>query len=80
MTTQPASLLSFLQDLRDVKLHYELAHHRDEAIMVIVSVPGERWEVEFAEDGSVEVEVFRSDGQIHDAAVLPGLLEKFGER
>jgi hypothetical protein len=76
MKTQPASLLSFLNELRDARISYELAQHRQEAIMVKVTVPGERWEIEFLEDGSVEAEVFRSDGQILDASVLPGLIER----
>jgi hypothetical protein len=32
--------------------------------MVLVAVPGERWEVEFLDDGSVEVERFISNGEI----------------
>ena len=32
--------------------------------MVTVAVPGELWEVEFFEDGSVEVERYKSDGTI----------------
>jgi hypothetical protein len=32
--------------------------------MVVVAVPGERWEVEFFPDGSIETERYRSDGQI----------------
>jgi hypothetical protein len=76
MITEPANLLSFLNDLREAKIHYRLSHHRDEAIMVEIAVPGERWEVEFMEDGSVEAEVFRSDGSVRDASVLGELLEK----
>jgi hypothetical protein len=30
----------------------------------MVSIPGERWEIEFMTDGSVEVERFRSNGDI----------------
>src|SRR5437868_935203 len=40
-------LLSFLNDLEQRDLHYTLAHHRGEAILVLIAVPGERWEVEF---------------------------------
>jgi hypothetical protein len=40
-------LVSFLQNLEQQGIVYTLAHHRDEAIMVIVAVPGERWEIEF---------------------------------
>jgi len=28
--------------------------------MVEIAVPGERWEVEFFEDGTVETEIFRA--------------------
>ena len=78
MITQPANLLSFLNDLRDAKIDYRLSHQRDDALMVEIAVPGERWEIEFLEDGSIEAEVFRSDGTILDAAVLPKLIAKHG--
>ncbi|MDB5357706.1 MAG: hypothetical protein JWN24_4159 [Phycisphaerales bacterium] len=76
MITQPASLMSFLNDLRDAHISCRLSHNRDDAIAVEVAVPGERWEIEFLEDGTVEVEVFRSNGTIHDASVLSKLIEK----
>ena len=53
-------LVAFLNKLEKRGISYTLAHHRDEAIMVIVAVPGERWEVEFLGDGAVEVERFTS--------------------
>jgi hypothetical protein len=74
---KPATLLSFLGELRAANIDYRLNQVRDEAIMVEVAVPGERWEVEFVDDGTVEIEVFRSDGSIHDAAALNELLSKF---
>jgi hypothetical protein len=77
MITQPANLLSFLNDLRAAKISYRLGHCRDEAILVEVAVPGERWEIEFFEDGSVEIEVFRSDGTILDPSALSELLSKY---
>ena len=48
--------------------------------MVEVAVPGERWEVEFLNDGTVEAEVIRSDGTIHDAAVLDELIRRHADR
>jgi len=39
--------------------------------MVNVNVPGERWEVEFFDDGSVEVERFVTTGALSDASALP---------
>jgi len=53
-------LLDFLVRLTTNKIHYQLECNRSEAIMVLVSVPGERWEVEYFTDGHIEVEVFRS--------------------
>ena len=74
--TKPPLLLSFLHRLRDAGIHYRLDQHRDGAVMVDVAVPGERWEVEFLDDGSVEAERFASDGTIHDAAVLDDLIAR----
>ena len=38
-------LTTFLKQLEGVHLHYTLASHRDDTIMVLVTVPGERWEI-----------------------------------
>ena len=54
------TLFAFLQALEDRKIHFELGRHREDTVMVKAAVPGERWEVEFFEDGNIEVEVFRS--------------------
>lgn len=56
-------LLDFLTRLEAARIHYLLGHYR-ESINVQVSVPGERWEVEFFADGTVEVEVFVSTGTV----------------
>lgn len=76
MTTIPANLLSFLNDLRAGKIYYELRQRRDDAIMVEIAVPGERWEVEFLDDGTVEAEIFTSTGEIHDASALQRLVDQ----
>jgi len=78
MTTTPLDkLLSFLMKLEEVRIHYTLDHNRDEAIMVIVVVPGERWEIEFFQDESVEIEVFISEGKIHREDKLAAFLTRF---
>src|SRR5436853_5468500 len=79
MITQNSRLLSFLNELRKGKIHYRLDQYRDDAIMVEITVPGERWEVEFLEDGTVEVEVFRSDGTINDGASLDDLIRRHSD-
>lgn len=69
-----ASLLSYMAKLSEWSIHYSLCSVRPEAIMIEAHVPGEHWEVEFFADGSVEVEVFRSDGTIRDHDALDELL------
>jgi hypothetical protein len=55
-------LLEFLDQLEGVNIHYDLKHVRD-SIMVSVYIPQGIWEIEFFEDGTVEVEQFkRGDG------------------
>jgi len=73
------NLLSFLVQLEAVKIHYSLKHSRDEAIMVLIHVPGQYWEVEFFENGSIEIEIFESDGEIYDEKKLNELFDKFSD-
>jgi len=75
-----ARLTTFLACLDRAKIHYTLACHRDHAIMVLVTLPGERWEIEFIDDGSVEVERFMSDGEIAGEEVLTELFAKHGDQ
>lgn len=72
-------LLSFLVKLQEAKIHYSLEHYRDDKIMVLVSVPGERWEIEIGSDGAIEVERFISSGDIADENVLDELFAKFSD-
>ena len=53
-----SELNSFLNKLAERSIFYRLSKIRPESIMVEVAVPGQRWEVEFMEDGSVEIEKF----------------------
>ena len=43
--------------------------------MALVAIAGERWEVEFFEDGSVEVEKFVSNGDLVDKSALAALFQ-----
>jgi hypothetical protein len=72
-------LTAFLTDLEQKGISYSLAHNRDEAIMVITSAPGERWEIEFLNDGAVEVERFISDGQMYGQETLNELFARYSE-
>jgi hypothetical protein len=76
--TSLGKLLAFLDRLEQVKLHYRLAHVRD-SIMVEIVVPGERWEIEFFDDGHVEVERFVSTGDIEGEAAIDRLFALHSE-
>ena len=70
------NLLLFLQKLELHKIHYTIEHNRDEYIMVLVAIPGERWEVEFDAEGNIEIEVFKnSTGVYSDEHMLDKLFE-----
>jgi hypothetical protein len=75
----PVMLLSFLNRLDKAKISYSLEHNRDETIMVLVVVPGQRWEIEYFVDGSIEIEKFISEGVKGDDGTLEELFSKFSE-
>jgi hypothetical protein len=71
-------LLDFLNRLDEAKFTYRLSHFREETVAVELAVPGERWEVEFFADGTIEVERFRSDGHVSaDESLLTDLFTKY---
>lgn len=70
--------LTFLARLEAAKIWYRLEHVRD-SLMVSITVPGERWEVEFLEDGHVEVERFVSSGSIEDEQALDRLVAQHSD-
>ena len=53
---QFSKLLVFLERLDQAKIPYTMEHSRDDALMVTAIAPGEYWEIEFLEDGTIESE------------------------
>ena len=70
------NLTDFLAKLKEAKIYYKLSDPTG-AIMVEVAVPGERWEIEFHEDGQIGVEVFKSEGGVRDAHAIKDLFDRF---
>jgi hypothetical protein len=68
--------LDFLQRLDQAHLTYRLDHTRPDSVMVDISLPGWRWEVEFMIDGSVDIERYRSVAGVESD---PRLLEELFE-
>lgn len=77
--TSMEKLIEFLKQLEERRMHFSLGRFRDQTVAVFVSVPGQRWEVEFFADGNVEVEVFKSDGDILPETSLDDLLARFSD-
>jgi hypothetical protein len=71
-----SELTKLLDRLDEAEIHYTLSSVSEGAIMVSIDAPGEEhWEVEFMSDGDVEIEVFKSDGQIFDLSIIEDLFE-----
>lgn len=79
MKNQFNRLMAFLERLDDAKIPYTMRHSRDDAIMVVAFAPGEYWEIEFIQDGDIDIERYRSDGKIHDESVLDQLFELWSD-
>jgi hypothetical protein len=58
---------------------YQLLIVRDTALMVSVALPGERWEIEFFEDGRTELERFVSQGVVDAPRVQAELLARLDD-
>jgi hypothetical protein len=72
--------LQLLNELEQKKISYTLAHNREDAVMVIVATPGERWEIEFLSDGSIEIEKFISTGEITGVESLRELFVRYEDQ
>ncbi|GMQ95975.1 MAG: hypothetical protein BMS9Abin14_463 [Gammaproteobacteria bacterium] len=70
-----SELTNLLDRLDEAEIHYTLSSVSEGAIMVGIDAPGEHWEVEFINDGDIEIEVFKSDGQIFDFSIIEDLFE-----
>jgi hypothetical protein len=71
-------LLRFLAKLKDARIYYSLSDPTEGAIMVEVSVPGERWEIEFHDDGRLSAEVFVSKG-VQSGEIVEELFRRFSD-
>ena len=81
LSEQPFGKLPiFLKHLDQANIHYTLTSHREDAIMVLLTVPGQRWEIEFLGNRFVEVERFISNGEICGEEALYELFTIYTDR
>ncbi len=57
-------LYDILAKLNSAKMHYNLDKQRPRAVLICITVPGERIEIEVFDDGSVETSRFSGDESV----------------
>jgi hypothetical protein len=72
-------LLDLLRRLDAAHIRYRLANPTENAVMVEVAVPGERWEIELHADGEIGVEVFASALGVQGAEKVEDLFRRFSD-
>ena len=79
MSPSPHLVYQLLDQFEKAKIFYTLRRVREDTIMIEAHVPGRRYEIEVFSDETVEVEVFKSDGDIGGHQVIDDLLAKYSE-
>ncbi len=70
-------LFKLLRDLEGASISYTLGRHRDDTIMVTVTLVGERLEIDVFEDGHMEVSRFSgNEGVVGDEELVRALIEE----
>jgi hypothetical protein len=64
-----------IRKLQAAKIFFTMTTVREDAVMFLITVPGERWEVEVFP----EIEVFCGSGGVQEAAKLHELFERFSD-
>ncbi len=73
------NLLNFLRKLDKNTISYSISNPRENSIMVNVFIPGQIWEIEFMEDGTMEIEKYISNGEIYGAQEIDVLIRDFSD-
>ncbi len=70
-------LYQLLQRLENAKIHFILSRHREDSVLVTLTLVGERVEVDVFEDGHMEVSRFTgSEDIVGGAELMERLIEK----
>jgi hypothetical protein len=74
-TNQFSKLIALLERLDEARIPYTMEHSREDAIMILAFAPGEYWEIEFLEEGKIDIERYRSNGKIYGESILQELFD-----
>jgi len=77
VSNSPHPLYRILAQLEAAKIHFTLTRVRDETVMIEAQVPGRHYEIEVFASGEIEVEVYKSEGQIGGQELVDELLRDF---
>ena len=70
-------LYNLLKRLEDAHIHFTLARHRDDTVLVTITIVGERVEVDVFDDGHMEVSRFPgSEDIVGEQGLVDELIEK----
>ena len=58
----------------------EIRLFREDGITVLARFPGEYWEIDLLEDGTTDVEVLRSTGELESEVSIERLISEFREK
>jgi hypothetical protein len=79
VSDSPHALYRILAQLEAAKIHFTLTRVREETVMIEAHVPGRLYEIEVFANGEIEVEVYKSDGQIGGQELVDELLRDFSD-
>ena len=66
--------------LDDAGIWNEIRIFREDGLTVLARVPGEYWEIDLLEDGTTDVEVLRSTGELESEVSIERLISEFREK
>ena len=79
MSDSTHQLHQILAKLDAAKIYYTLDKTRDEAVMILAQVPGRHYEIEVFADGQIEVEIYKSSGDLGGQELVDELLRDFSD-
>ena len=84
LMTSMNEFIELLEKLEEKGIFYKLSKSRIHTIMIEVSVPGQRWEIEYNTYGEskkcqIEIEKFVSNGALYDETELKTLFKDFSD-
>jgi arginine/lysine/ornithine decarboxylase len=79
MSDSTYPVYQILAKLDAAKIYYTLDKTRDETVMILAQVPGRHYEIEIFADGQIEVEIYKSSGEIGGQELVDELLRDFSD-